>query len=173
MKTFLNNWRVRTRALAMAAAAALVSCTSVSQAEPDYDIIGKQFSLVLQNAHFSRARFSQDMYQQFLECYVQTLDTQHLFLTQEDVEYLRKRYASSFGDYLLANQTTRLAEELYAYFSARALPRIDQAESCCRSMPGRCPLSIQTAACPAAGASCPAPGMLQSLTRCGVTRWMI
>ena len=96
----------------MAAAAALVSCTSISQAEPDYDIIGKQFSLVLQNAHFSRARFSQDLYQQFLDCYVQSLDMQHLFLPQEDVDYLNERYASRFGDYLLANQTTRLAEEL-------------------------------------------------------------
>lgn len=119
---------MRARALGMAAAAALVSCTSISQAEPDYDIIGKQFSLVLQNAHFSRARFSQELYQQFLDCYVQTLDMQHLFLTQEDVDYLRARYASSFGDYLLANQTTRLAEELYAYFSERALPRIALAE---------------------------------------------
>ena len=114
--------------LGMVAAAALVSCTSVSQAEPDYDIIGRQFSLVLQNAHFSRARFSQELYQQFLDCYLQSLDAQHIFLTQEDVNYLNERYASSFGDYLLANQTTRLAEELYAYFSERALPRIDQAE---------------------------------------------
>ena len=128
MSTIFTKWKTRTRALGMAAMAALVSCTSVSQAEPDYDIIGKQFSLVLQNAHFSRARFSQEMYQRFLECYVQSLDPQHLFLTQEDVEYLRERYASSFGDYLLANQTTRLAEELYAYFSERALPRIAQAE---------------------------------------------
>ncbi|MBR1981145.1 MAG: carboxy terminal-processing peptidase [Akkermansia sp.] len=128
MKMSLHSWSARVRALAVAAAAALVSCTSVSQAEPDYDIIGKQFSLVLQNGHFSRARFTQEMYQQFLECYVQTLDMQHLFLTQEDVEYLRNRYASSFGDYLLANQTTRLAEELYAYFSEHALPRIAQAE---------------------------------------------
>ncbi len=125
---FLKNWSLRVRALGMAAAAVLVSCTSVGYAEPDYDIIGKQFSLVLQNAHFSRARFSQEMYQRFLECYVQTLDMQHLFLTQEDVDYLSNRYASSFGDYLLANQTTRLAEELYAYFSSRALPRIAQAE---------------------------------------------
>lgn len=128
MKKILSNWKVRTRSLAVAAAAALVSCTSVSQAEPDYNIIGKQFSLVLQNGHFSRARFTQNMYQQFLECYLQTLDAQHLFLTQEDVDFLRKRYASSFGDYLMANQTTRLAEELYGYFSARALPRIAQAE---------------------------------------------
>ncbi len=123
------SWKQRVRALGVAAAAALVSCTSVSFAEPDYDIIGKQFSLVLQNAHFSRARFTQEMYERFLECYVQTLDMQHLFLTQEDVDYLRERYASSFGDYLLANQTTRLAEELYSFFSARALPRIAQAES--------------------------------------------
>ncbi len=128
MNTFFANWRLRVRMLGAVAAAALVSCTSLSHAEPDYDIIGKQFSLVLQNAHFSRARFSQDMYQQFLDCYVQTLDSQHLFLTQEDVDFLNSNYASSFGDYLLANQTTRLAEELYAYFSARALPRIAQAE---------------------------------------------
>ena len=112
----------------MAATAALVSCSSLSQAEPDYDIIGKQFSLVLQNGHFSRARFTQEKYEKFLECYVQSLDTQHLFLTQEDVDYLHGRYATSFGDYLLANQTTRLAEELYSYFSERALPRIAQAE---------------------------------------------
>ena len=139
MKMIFNNWRARARAFAMAAAAALVSCSSVSHAEPDYDIIGKQFSLVLQNAHFSRARFSQDMYQKFLDCYVQSLDAQHLFLTQQDVEYLRKRYASSFGDYLLANQTTRLAEELYAYFSARALPRIAQAEKLLQEYSGKMP----------------------------------
>lgn len=130
---------MRTRALGVAAVAALVSCTSVGQAEPDYDIIGKQFSLVLQNAHFSRARFSQNMYQQFLDCYVQSLDMQHLFLTQEDVDYLRARYASSFGDYMLANQTTRLAEELYAYFSERALPRIAQAEKLLQEYAGKMP----------------------------------
>lgn len=128
MKCFFKNWRAQVRLFGTLAAAALVSCSSLSHAEPDYDIIGKQFSLVLQNAHFSRARFSQEMYEKFLENYVQSLDAQHLFLSQEDVDYLRRQYASSFGDYLLANQTTRLAEELYSYFSSRALPRIAQAE---------------------------------------------
>ncbi|MBQ9829225.1 MAG: carboxy terminal-processing peptidase [Akkermansia sp.] len=139
MNTFFANCRARVRMMGAVAAAALVSCTSVSHAEPDYDIIGRQFSLVLQNAHFSRARFSQELYQQFLDCYVQSLDMQHLFLTQEDVDYLNERYASSFGDYLLANQTTRLAEELYAYFSERALPRIAQAEQMLRAYSGKMP----------------------------------
>lgn len=127
-----HTWPTRLRAAGMVALTALVSCTSVSQAVPDYDIIGKQFSLVLQNAHFSRERFSPEMYERFLENYVQSLDAQHLFLTQEDVAQLRAKYASSFGDYLLANQTTRLAEELYAFYSERALPRITQAEGLLR-----------------------------------------
>lgn len=130
------------RTLCVTGLAALASCSSLtyadfpfsssvlstSSSQPDYDTIGKQFSLVLQNSHFSRARFTQEMYAQFLDCYMQSVDPQHLFLTQEDVAYLRDRYASSFGDYMLANQTTRLAEELHEYYSTRALARISAAE---------------------------------------------
>ena len=116
------------RSLCVAGLAVLASCSSLTQAEPDYNTIGKQFSLVLQNAHFSRARFTQELYAEFLECYIQSVDPQHLFLTQEDVDYLRDRYATSFGDYMLANQTTRLAEELHDYYSTRALARINAAE---------------------------------------------
>lgn len=121
-------WGQKIRNWGVAALAALAVYAQPAQAEPDYDLIGKQFSLVLQNAHFSRERFTQEMYTQFLENYVQTLDPQHLFLTEEEVNELRAKYASSFGDYLLANQSVRLAEELYSYFSVRALPRIGYAE---------------------------------------------
>lgn len=116
------------RSLCITALAALASCSSTSYAEPDYDLIGRQFSLLLQNAHFSRARFTQELYSQFLDNYIQTKDPQHLFLTEEDVATLRDKYASSFGDYLLANQTTRLAEELYDFYSTRALRRLNEAE---------------------------------------------
>lgn len=114
------------------ALASLACGPMVAHAAPDYDLIGKQFSLVLQNAHFSRERFTTEKYREFLECYVQTLDPQHLFLSEEEVNELREKYASSFGDYLLANQTTRLAEELYEYFSTRALARISYAEGLLR-----------------------------------------
>lgn len=112
----------------MASAAVLVSCTGTSTAAPDYDLIGKQFSLVLQNAHFSRTRFSREMYEKFLECYLQLLDSQRMYFTQEDVDALKEKYASQFGDYLLVGQTTQLAQELYEEYSTRALYRIGQAE---------------------------------------------
>lgn len=111
------------------AAAALVSCTSLCHAQPDYDRVGKQFSLVLQNGHVSHERFTQELYARFLDNYIQTLDPQHIFLSQQDVDFLRDKYATSFGDYLLANQTVRLSEELYTYFADRALPRLNQADA--------------------------------------------
>ncbi|MBQ9836284.1 MAG: carboxy terminal-processing peptidase [Akkermansia sp.] len=128
MKHTLTQWSRRIGAMLVASAAVLVSCTGTSTAAPDYDLIGKQFSLVLQNAHFSRTRFSREMYEKFLECYLQLLDSQRMYFTQEDVDALKEKYASQFGDYLLVGQTTQLAQELYEEYSTRALYRIGQAE---------------------------------------------
>lgn len=129
MKMKFTSFASTLRSMSLTALAVLASCSSYCQAEPDYDLVGKQFSMVLQNAHFSRTRFTQELYATFLDQYIKSVDPQHLFLSQEDVKFLKDKYATSFGDYLLANQTTRLAEELYSYFSERALARINQADS--------------------------------------------
>lgn len=139
MKKSFQRWVKDLRMVGALALAAAVAVPAAVQAEPDYDLIGKQFSLVLQNAHFSRERFSREQYAKFLECYVQTQDPQHLFLSEDEVQYLRDKYASSFGDYLLANQTARLAEELYAYYSERALARISFAEKLLRQYAEKMP----------------------------------
>lgn len=126
-------------ALSMASAAVLVSCSSISQAEPDYNQIGKQFSLVLQNAHYSRARFSQEMYERFLDCYLQSVDPMRLYFTQKDVDALRDKYAKSFGDYLLAGDTQTLAQELYLEYSSHALHYIGKAEELLKQYEGHMP----------------------------------
>lgn len=133
MNSIFNLWTRRLCNVAAATALVLASCTSVGRAEPDFDMIGKQFSLVLQNAHFSRARFNEDMYAKFLECYLQTLDPQHLYFTQKDVEAIKEEYEKSFGDYLLAGNTGELAQKLYSLYSERALKRIGEAEALVRS----------------------------------------
>lgn len=128
MKTTLLS-RLRRLAFAtVATVAGAVSCTSVSYAEPDYDTIGKQFALVLQNAHYSRTRFSGEMYAKFLESYLQLADPQQLYFTEEDVNMLRDKYATSFGDYLLAGRTRKFAEVLHNEFSTRAMAQIVKAE---------------------------------------------
>ncbi len=126
MSWYLKN-KIRAEVMGAVALATLVSCSGVSSAEPDYNQIGKQFSEVLQYSHFSREKFSPEMYGKFLDCYLQSLDPQHLYFTQEDVEQLRRKYADCFGDYLLANETMQLAQELYGAYSERVLRHLDQA----------------------------------------------
>lgn len=117
----------------------LASCSFQSKAEPDYNAIGQQFSHFLQNAHFSQIRFSQEKNQQFLNCYLQTLDPQHLFFTQEDETMLMDKYGKSFGDYLLASQTRLLAQELYSLYSDRAIHYLSYAEDLLKSYQGKMP----------------------------------
>lgn len=119
--------KVKAKVLGAVALTALMSCSGMSNAAPDYNQIGKQFSEVLQYSHFSRVKFSAEMYAKFLDCYLQSMDPQHLYFTQEDVEMLRKKYADCFGDYLLANETTQLAQELYGAYMERVLKHLDQA----------------------------------------------
>ncbi len=132
MKNILTQCFRRLGCLTLTALAAFASCSSVGNAAPDYDQIGKQFSLVLQNMHFSHERFTFEMSRKFLENYLQSLDPQHLYFTQKDADTLIAKYGRSFGDYLLAGQTTALAEELYGMYSERALRRISQAEKMVR-----------------------------------------
>ncbi len=118
---------MRAKVVGVLALATLVSCGGEGYGAPDYNQIGKQFSGVIQYSHFSRERFSTELYAKFLDCYLQSMDPQHLYFTQADVEMLRKKYADCFGDYLLANETTRLAQELYEAYSERVLRHLDQA----------------------------------------------
>lgn len=139
MNNPIKSWKQQIGSVAMASVALLASCTTFSHAEPDYNQIGKQFSLVLQNAHFARTRFSQELYEKFLECYLQSVDPQRLFFTQKDVDALRAKYASSFGDYLLAGETQTLAQELYGEYATRALRHIGQAEKLLHDYAGKMP----------------------------------
>ena len=126
---FFSTSARKLRSYGLALMTILASCAPYSQAAPDYNQIGKQFSLILQNLHFSRERFSTELYAKFLDCYLQSLDPQHLYFTQEDADMIHKKYADSFGDYLLADDTVHLAQELYAMYSERALKHIAQAEA--------------------------------------------
>ncbi len=107
---------------------AVASCTGTAQAIPDYDEIGRQFSLVLQNAHFSHTPYDKKQSARFLESYLKSVDPAHLYFTQKDVDLLNDVYGKSMGEYLLARQTSALAQKLYAFFSEKALARIARAE---------------------------------------------
>ncbi len=125
----MNRLFKNVRRLTGIAMLSLVSCTGQGQAAPDYNMVGECFAQLLQNSHFSRVRFSAELYAQFLDCYLQSIDPQHLYFTQEDVDALHQKYGDSFGDYLLHHETAKLAQELYGMYAERVQRHLAQAEA--------------------------------------------
>ncbi|MCQ2367155.1 MAG: carboxy terminal-processing peptidase [Akkermansia sp.] len=139
MNTMMNQWMRRARTMGAVAAMAFGVMAPAVQAAPNYDQIGQIFARLIQGSHVSHALFTQDMYKKFFDNYIQMQDPQHLFLTQQDVDALYEQYGSTFGDYLVTGETTKLAEAMYGVFQEKALNRIAQAEKMITEMNGKLP----------------------------------
>lgn len=140
MKKTLSTWLRRSSILILAASSAFSFNTPLEASpEANYDTIGKQFSLILQNAHFNRESFNTKLSKEFFHNYINTLDPNHIYFTQKDMDAMEEKYASSFGDYILANQTVLLAEEIYDLYNERAMKRITEAEARVRGYKDKLP----------------------------------
>lgn len=120
MKIQTNNWW-RKLALSTFVAIAASSCT---QASTDFNQVGKQMSILLQNAHFARTEFSDKMSNKFLDTYFTRIDPSKIFFTQEDIDMLRGKYGAELDDYLMSGEAMDPAATLYTLFSRRVGERI-------------------------------------------------
>ena len=120
MNTHSFRW-IRLTAFSALAAAAITSCAS---AATDFNQVGKQMSLLLQNFHFSRKEFSDDLSNKFLETYLRKVDPSKIFFTQQDVDALKKKYGKELDDYLMSGQMMDAAKAMHALYRQRAMQRI-------------------------------------------------
>ena len=62
-----------------------LSCSAVAQ-QADFNEVGRQMAIMLQNSHFARLPFNEELSRRFLEDYLKDLDFQRLYFTQQDVD---------------------------------------------------------------------------------------
>ena len=115
---------IRLTAFSALAAAAITSCAS---AATDFNQVGKQMSLLLQNFHFSRKEFSDELSTKFLETYLRKVDPNKIFFTQQDVDALKRKYGKELDDYLMSGQMMDAAQAMHALYRQRAMQRISYA----------------------------------------------
>lgn len=123
MKTQVKNW-VRKTAVSAISAILLTSCAT---AATDFNEVGKHMAYMLQNFHFSKQEFSDDLSERFLETYLRSADPSKIFFTQQDVDLLKEKYGHELDDYLLASQTMEAAVPLYDFYASRVEQRIEYA----------------------------------------------
>lgn len=96
--------------------------------QADFNEVGRQMAIMLQNSHFARLPYNAELSRKFLDDYIHDLDSQKLYFTQEDVTGFNSKYGDRLHTLLLQGNSMEAALEIYAVFKERAESRVKHAE---------------------------------------------
>jgi len=96
------------------------SCSLLAEQPTDYNEVGKQVSVLLQNTHFSRASWNKELGEKFLDTYLRDLDPRRMYFLQSDIDRFQKEYGDKLHDMLLQKKSTTVAEDIYKTYVTRA-----------------------------------------------------
>jgi carboxyl-terminal processing protease len=115
------------RKAAVYAAMLSCSCSAIAQ-RADFDEVGRQMAIMLQNSHFARLPFDEELSKRFLDEYLKSLDFQRLYFTQQDVDRFSAEYGERLHTLLLQGSSMAAATDIYRTFEQRVETRVAQAE---------------------------------------------
>ncbi|MGC4016685.1 MAG: carboxy terminal-processing peptidase [Luteolibacter sp.] len=119
---------IRIRRSVLAVMAAAVSSTACAQ-KADFNEVGRQMAILLQNSHYSRVPFNEKLGQQFLEDYLRDLDYSRVYFTQQDVDRFKTAYGDDLHNMLLRSESMKAAQDIYHTFQARVETRVADAKA--------------------------------------------
>jgi len=109
--------------LLMAASTAVVSVPACAQ-QADFNEVGCNMAIMLQNSHFARLPFVEALSQRFLEDYLDDLDGARMYFTQKDIDGFRRSYGNQLNTMLIQRKCMQPATEIYKVFRERVESRI-------------------------------------------------
>ena len=115
------------RKTASAAAILALSCSAQGQ-QADFNEVGRQMAIMLQNSHFARLPFNEELSRRFLDDYLKDLDFQRLYFTQQDIDHFTEAYGDRLHTLLLQGNCMPAATEIYRVFEKRVEARVAQTE---------------------------------------------
>jgi len=96
--------------------------------QADFNEVGRQMAIMLQNSHFARLPYNAELSRKFFDDYLADLDFQKLYFTGDDVDGFRAKYGDRLHTLLLQGKSTGPATEIYDVFRIRVAERVKQAE---------------------------------------------
>ena len=113
----------RFRQIATAVAIVAASCSACAE-QADFNEVGKQMAITLQNNHFLRIPFDKELSQRILAGFLRDLDYQRLYFNQQDVDGFQAKYGDNLHTMLLEKKAMQPAEEIYGVFVKRVESRV-------------------------------------------------
>jgi len=112
----------------LSGAAALSTVIPTTAAETDFNEVGKQMSIMLQNRHYDRLPFDAKLSEKIFKMYVNELDYGKMFFTQKDIDALEKEYGARLTDLLLHKESMQPAQAIYNLYRKRVDERTEFAK---------------------------------------------
>lgn len=106
----------------------IATSQAVKAQQADFDEVGKQMAIMLQNSHFARLPYDAELSRRFFEDYLESLDFQKLYFTQQDVDGFKAKYADRLHTLLLQGKSMQPAIEIYGVFRQRVAERTKQTD---------------------------------------------
>jgi carboxyl-terminal processing protease len=113
----------RFRKAALSAVFVATSCTACAQ-QADFNEVGKQMAIMLQNSHFARIQYDAKLSQSFLDDYIGDLDSGRLYFTKVDIDAFQAKYGERLHELLLQGKSVEAAIEIYRVFEKRVEARV-------------------------------------------------
>lgn len=83
---------------------------------------------LLEQDHYTQHKLDPDVAQQILETYLESLDSNRLFFTQEDIEKIKNEYGPGLDDDILLGNLTS-AKNIYALFRQKVDQRVSKIDN--------------------------------------------
>ncbi len=110
----------------MAAIVTASTLTACAQ-QADFDEVGRQMAIMLQNSHFARLPFN-DLSKRFLDDFLRDLDSGKVYFVQEDIDRFNRQYGENLSAMLLQENSMGAAEDIYSTFKKRVQARVAEAK---------------------------------------------
>lgn len=120
---------------AFLAATASIALHSAYAAPADFNEVGRQVAIMLQNGHFARLPFNEATSELFLDSYLKQLDPSKVYFTQQDVDRIRAQYGKQLFDLLIQGESLNAANDIYAIFKTRVATRGKMAQDLLKNDP--------------------------------------
>lgn len=103
----------------------IFSMVGIAADEPEPGQVQISVGRLLEQGHYSRKRLDDSVSRQLLKNYLETLDYNHLFFTQKDVDYFTGRYSTSLDDDILLGNPDA-AYQIYNVYKKRVEDRVNK-----------------------------------------------
>jgi carboxyl-terminal processing protease len=114
------NFRILTTVVALAAG--IFSAAPARGA--DFELVGRELARMLQNGHYARLAFNEDLSSRFLERYLDSLDGNKIYFLDREVADFKRRYERVLHDRISTKSIMPVAKSIHEVYRGRVTAQV-------------------------------------------------